>query len=138
VIEDSYGDGIYGLPWCQTSGSVLISTLGDSLTGISEANSDFGASTTLNFCVTGGGVNSLNEETFTVYPNPSHELIHWVSSSPVTSYSLSDIQGKRIIENHVVKTTQFNISLENLSIGMYFLDCIFENGRSGQIQVIKN
>ena len=138
VIEDSYGDGIYGLPWCQTSGSVLISTLGDSLTGISEANSDFGASTTLNFCVTGGGVNLLNEETFTVYPNPSHELIHWVSSSPVTSYSLSDIQGKRIIENHVVKTTQFNISLENLSIGMYFLDCIFENGRSGQIQVIKN
>ena len=138
VIEDSYGDGIYGLPWCQTSGSVLISTLGDSLTGISEANSDFGASTTLNFCVTGGGVNSLNEETFTVYPNPSHELIHWVSSSPVTSYSLSDIHGKRIIENHVVKTTQFNISLENLSVGMYFLDCIFENGRSGQIQVIKN
>ena len=138
VIEDSYGDGIYGLPWCQSSGSVLISTLGDSLTGISEANSDFGASTTLNFCVTGGGVNLLNEETFTVYPNPSHELIHWVSSSPVTSYSLSDIQGKRIIENHVVKTTQFNISLENLSVGMYFLDCIFENGRSGQIQVIKN
>ena len=138
VIEDSYGDGIYGLPWCQSSGSVLISTLGDSLTGISEANSDFGASTTLNFCVTGGGVNSLNEETFTVYPNPSHELIHWVSSSPVTSYSLSDIHGKRIIENQVVKTTQFNISLENLSVGMYFLDCIFENGRSGQIQVIKN
>jgi lysyl endopeptidase len=138
VIEDSYGDGIYGLPWCATSGNVVISSLGDSLTGISEANSDFGTSATLNFCVTGGGVNSLNEETFTVYPNPSHELIHWVSSSPVTSYSLSDIQGKRIIENHVVKTTQFNISLENLSIGMYFLDCIFENGRSGQIQVIKN
>ena len=138
VIEDSYGDGIYGLPWCQSSGSVLISTLGDSLTGISEANSDFGSSATLNFCVNGGGVNSLNEETFSVYPNPSHELIHWVSSSPVTSYSLSDIQGKRIIQNHSVRTTQFNISLENLNNGMYFLDCIFENGRSGQIQVIKN
>lgn len=138
IIDDSYGDGIYGLPWCQTSGSVLISSLGDSLTGISEANSDFGSSATLNFCVNGGGVNSLNEETFSVYPNPSHELIHWVSSSPVASYSLSDIHGKRIIENHLVKTTQFNISLENLSIGMYFLDCIFENGRSGQIQVIKN
>jgi hypothetical protein len=138
VIEDSYGDGIYGLPWCQSSGSVLISSLGDSLTGISEANSDFGASTTLNFCVTGGGINSLDKETFTVYPNPSHELIHWVSSAPVTTYTLSDIQGKRIIENHVVKNTQFNISLEHLSAGMYFLDCIFENGKSGQIQVIKN
>jgi hypothetical protein len=138
VIEDSYGDGIYGLPWCQTSGNVLISSLGDSLTGISEANSDFGDSETLTFCINGGEINSLNKETFTIYPNPSHELIHWVSSSPVTSYSLSDIQGKRIIENHVVKTTQFNISLENLNIGMYFLDCIFENGKSGQIQVIKN
>jgi hypothetical protein len=138
VIEDSYGDGIYGLPWCQESGNVLISSLGDSLTGISEANSDFGDSETLTFCINGGEINSLNKETFTIYPNPSHELIHWVSSSPVTSYSLSDIQGKRIIENHVVKTTQFNISLENLNIGMYFLDCIFENGRSGQIQVIKN
>ena len=77
VIEDSYGDGIYGIPWCQTSGNVVISSLGDSLTGISAANSDFGDSEKLTFCINGGEINSLNKETFTIYPNPSHELIHW-------------------------------------------------------------
>lgn len=138
IIDDSYGDGIYGLPWCQTSGSVLISSLGDSLTGISAANSDFGSSATLNFCVNGGGVNSLNEERFTVYPNPSQDVIHWVSSSLVASYTLVDIHGKQIIENNTVKNTQFTFSIKQLSPGFYVLNCLFENGKSGQIQVIKN
>ncbi|MFM7595736.1 MAG: T9SS type A sorting domain-containing protein [Flavobacteriales bacterium] len=138
IINDSYGDGIYGLPWCQTSGSVLISSLGNSLTGISAANSDFGSSATLNFCVNGGGVNSLNEERFTVYPNPSQDIIHWVSSSLVASYTLVDIHGKHIIENSTVKNTQFTFSMEQLSPGFYVLNCLFENGNSGQMQVIKN
>lgn len=138
VIEDSYGDGIYGLPWCDSSGNVVISSLGDSLTGISADNSDFGDSDTLTFCINSGGVTSLNKETFTVYPNPSQEIVQWVSYNSVSSYSLRDIHGKQILVNTKVKSTQFTLSIANLSPGMYVLDCTFENGNSGRVQVIKN
>ena len=138
MIEDSYGDGIYGIPWCQTSGNVVISSLGDSLTGISAANSDFGYSETLTFCINGGEINSLNNETFTLYPNPAQEIVHWVSSNTVHSYSLHDILGKQILVNPFVKATQFSLSIANLSPGMYILDCTFENGNSGRVHLIKN
>jgi hypothetical protein len=138
VIEDSYGDGIYGLPWCDSSGSVLISSLGDSLTGISEANSDFGNSETLNFCVTGGGLDGLNEESIKVYPNPSTDVVNWVSSSVVNSYIIVDLQGKKVVERQNVHAAQFQVSIANLSPGVYVLHGVFEDGKTGQVQVIKH
>ena len=138
VIEDSYGDGIYGLPWCQSSGSVVISSLGDSLTGISEANSDFGNSETLNFCVTGGGLDGLNQESIKVYPNPSTDVVNWVSSAVVNSYSIVDLQGKKVVERQNVHAAQFQVSIANLSPGVYVLQGVFEDGKTGQVQVIKH
>jgi hypothetical protein len=138
VIEDSYGDGIYGLPWCNSSGSVVISSLGDSLTGISEANSDFGNSETLNFCVTGGGLDGLNQESIKVYPNPSTDAVNWVSSAVVNSYSIVDLKGKKVVERQNVHAAQFQISIATLSPGVYVLQGVFEDGKTGQVQVIKH
>jgi hypothetical protein len=138
VIEDSYGDGIYGLPWCNSSGSVVISSLGDSLTGISEANSDFGNSETLNFCVTGGGLDGLNQESIKVYPNPITDVVNWVSSAVVNSYAIVDLQGKKLAERQNVHAAQFQVSIANLSPGVYVLQGVFEDGKTGQVQVIKH
>jgi hypothetical protein len=138
VIEDSYGDGIYGLPWCDSSGNVVISSLGDSLTGISADNSDFGDSETLNFCVTGGGLDALNQESIKVYPNPSTDVVNWVSSAVVNSYAIVDLQGKKVLERQNVHATQFQVSMANLSPGVYVLQGVFEDGKTGQVQVIKH
>jgi hypothetical protein len=138
VIEDSYGDGIYGLPWCDSSGNVVISSLGDSLTGISADNSDFGDSETLNFCVTGGGLDALNQESIKVYPNPSTDVVNWVSSAVVNSYAIVDLQGKKVQERQNVHAAQFQVSIANLSPGVYVLQGVFEDGKTGQVQVIKH
>ena len=138
VIEDSYGDGIYGLPWCDSSGNVVISSLGDSLTGISADNSDFGDSETLNFCVTGGGLDALNQESIKVYPNPSTDVVNWVSSAVVNSYAIVDLQGKKVVERQNVHAAQFQVSIANLSPGVYVLQGVFEDGKTGQVQVIKH
>jgi hypothetical protein len=138
IIEDSYGDGIYGLPWCDSSGNVVISSLGDSLTGISADNSDFGDSETLNFCVTGGGLDGLNQESIKVYPNPSADVVNWVSSAVVNSYAIVDLQGKKVVERQNVHAAQFQVSIANLSPGVYVLQGVFEDGKTGQVQVIKH
>jgi hypothetical protein len=138
IIEDSYGDGIYGLPWCDSSGNVVISSLGDSLTGISADNSDFGDSETLNFCVTGGGLDALNQESIKVYPNPSTDVVNWVSSAVVNSYAIVDLQGKKVLVRQNVHAAQFQVSIANLSPGVYVLQGVFEDGKTGQVQVIKH
>ena len=137
IITDSYGDGIYGLPWCDSSGSIMISTLGDSLTGLSGENTDFGDEATLNFCVNENGVGALNTEAFSVYPNPSDNMVYWTSARAVNSYCVYGVEGKIMVKNTEVKAKQFGLSLENLSAGVYILTCTFDNGAVSQAYVIK-
>ncbi|MFN4911759.1 MAG: T9SS type A sorting domain-containing protein [Flavobacteriales bacterium] len=137
TINDSYGDGIYGLPWCPASGSVEISSLGDSLTGISEANSDFGFETTLNFCVDGSGINPIDLPSLVIYPNPVQQIVHWKAPFPVSSLCVMDLNGKILIEESVSNSLQSSLSIEHLAKGVYYLTCELVSGEILTKKVVK-
>jgi hypothetical protein len=137
IINDSYGDGIYGLPWCPASGSVEISSLGDSLTGISAANADFGFQTTLNFCVDGNGIAGLEIPALEVHPNPAQQVIYWKSPLPVSRFWLVDIHGKTIREETVENLLQSSISMEGTAKGVYYINCELSSGQMLTKKVIK-
>lgn len=137
IIHDSYGDGIYGLPWCQSSGSVLISSMGNPLASIDTANANFGNQATLTFCIT-NALNAVEATNYMVHPNPATHEVVWSSSLPVLSYELVDLQGKTIAAAVVQALTEFSISLEGINSGMYVVRCALENGRRVQLRIVKN
>ena len=137
IIHDSYGDGIYGLPWCQSSGSVLISSMGNPLASIDTANANFGNQATLTFCIT-NALNAVEATNYMVHPNPATHEVVWSSSLPVLSYELVDLQGKTIAAAAVQALTEFSISLEGINSGMYVVRCALENGRRVQLRIVKN
>ena len=138
VINDSYGDGIYGIPWCPESGSLYISSLGNTLASIDTASSNFGTQASLTFCVNNNAVDDLVKEQFSVYPNPSNHLVTWISSSDVNAYEIIDLQGQVIRSSKINNLNKFTIDLSEFNQGVYFLRCVFVNGVSEQIQLIKN
>jgi hypothetical protein len=65
-------------------------------------------------------------------------VVNWVSSAVVNSYAIVDLQGKKVLERQNVHATQFQVSMANLSPGVYVLQGVFEDGKTGQVQVIKH
>jgi hypothetical protein len=56
----------------------------------------------------------------------------------VNSYAIVDLQGKKVVERQNVHATQFQVSIATLSPGVYVLQGVFEDGKTGQVQVIKH
>jgi hypothetical protein len=83
------------------------------------------------------GMGALNNEAFSVYPNPSDNMVYWTSARAVNSYCIYGVEGKIMVKNTEVKAKQFGLSLENLSAGVYILTCTFDNGAVSQAYVIK-
>jgi len=119
IINDSYGDGIYGLPFCQNSGSVEISYLGDSLTGISTDSSDFGNQAVLPFCVDQISLDELNRVALNVFPNPAQNILFLSAQSHLTRYSILDLSGKTVLTQTLENTLQTPVNIAFLSKGMY-------------------
>lgn len=137
TINDSYGDGIYGLPWCPSSGSVMISLLGDSLTGIPASESDFGSQAELNFCIGETGLENINEAQLRIYPNPTRDLVNGKSNSPITDLMLQDLQGKTVIHTVLEPSAHFTLDIATLKQGTYLLRGTFLNGKSVVIPLMK-
>ena len=77
--------------------------------------------------------NTLNA--ISVYPNPTKNYVNISSNQAITKVRLADIQGK------IIKTINAEeikkVSLENLSIGMYFLTLESEANKQKTIKIIK-
>lgn len=138
IINDSYGDGIYGLPWCPNSGSVEISSLGDSLTGIDEANSDFGFQTSLNFCIEDNALNNLYLPQLKVFPNPTQDMVFWHSPMNVNRMWIVDNQGQTLYEEKTGNITQAGVNLQRFAKGIYGLNCELSSGQILTAKVIRN
>lgn len=119
IINDSYGDGLYGLPFCQNSGSVEITYLGDSLTGISTDSSDFGDQAVLPFCVDQISLDELNMVALNVFPNPAQNILFLSAQAHLTSYSILDLSGKTVLTQALENTLQTPVNIAFLSKGMY-------------------
>ena len=119
IINDSYGDGLYGLPFCQNSGSLEITYLGDSLTGISTDSSDFGDQAVLPFCVDQISLDELNRVALNVFPNPAQNILFLSAQAHLTRYSILDLSGKTVLTQALENTLQTPVNIAFLSKGMY-------------------
>ncbi len=119
IINDSYGDGIYGLPFCQNSGNVQISYLGDSLTGISADSADFGNQATLSFCVDQISLDEINSLHLKVFPNPTQNLLFISAQESIKHCTILDLSGKTIYNQRVENTLQTPLNVSTFSKGLY-------------------
>gem|GEM_PF-3402146 len=64
-----------------------------------------------------------DQPTFAIYPNPTSSTltIQNISSHTVSTYTIRDIQGRKLQEG-VLNQTKTQISLQSLSTGLYLLD----------------
>ena len=76
-------------------------------------------------------INDIEPLTFTVYPNPTQEVLNVASNIPIDSFKLYSIQGRLIkesIKNH--------IDVSRLGAGVYFIQVTFDS-KTGIQQFIK-
>ncbi len=67
------------------------------------------------------GVNDINtdKQELIVYPNPTHAVVNWSTSSSVDEVVVLNIIGKTVL--NIVNPTSNSIDLSSLKSGMYFL-----------------
>jgi hypothetical protein len=135
-INDSYGDGIVGIPWCMASGQLEISYLGDSLTGISTDSSDFGNQAILNFCISENGLDVNSHDNIQLYPNPSSDILFIKSAQPLQELKIYDVSGKIWLTFNQTSSTQA-LNVGALSAGYYWLVATAQNGQLYRKEFIK-
>jgi hypothetical protein len=79
------------------------------------------------------GLEAVNKVEYSVYPNPSSDLIHIETIDTIKNISILNTIGQHLYEGN---SKQINIS--NLSKGMYFLYIEFENNIIITEKIIKN
>lgn len=91
-------------------------------------NGDYGIIVSLNGCtdttacytINNVGTEDISSASLNIYPNPAKEYVQVASDEIITQWKLVDITGKTVIARNENKTT-FNISLEELTPGIYFI-----------------
>ncbi|MCG9911998.1 MAG: T9SS type A sorting domain-containing protein [Flavobacteriales bacterium] len=71
----------------------------------------------------------LNSSEISIFPNPVTEQLILYSAEPISSFSITDISGKTYsVSASKPAETNYSLSVENLSAGLYFLQ-VFSNGK---------
>lgn len=122
LLKDSYGDGLTGDQSCSPDGSLLIALNGDSLTGISQAEANFGTSKTLNFCVNEISLFEKELSELLIFPNPAKEsfTVSW-NSVIEAKIDLVNLFGQRVISTESFSKQQVVIPTQNIASGTYFV-----------------
>ena len=69
------------------------------------------------------GVNELNDNTISVYPNPAKDIVTVSFSREIHALKLIDSFGRIVKEISVDHQSKFEIDVENLPSGLYFIVC---------------
>ena len=139
VLIDSYGDGLSNNGLCVTGdGNLLISQAGDTLSSISTAAADFGDQVTLDFCLSGAGLNELENNNLVVFPNPSNGVVMISLEHQTTGvFQVLTLTGQ-LIEEYDFNGQQFKMNLTVLSAGSYFIRFIEQSGKSSIKKLVLN
>ncbi len=79
-------------------------------------------------------IENVDMVTFLVYPNPTSGIVNIQTKEDIDRIEIYDINGRLIFNK--LKTSQVNIS--QLSVGVYILKVVGENGESSINRIIKN
>jgi len=139
VLIDSYGDGLSNNGLCPTGdGNLLISQAGDTLASISTAAADFGDQITLDFCLSGAGLNDLENNNMVLFPNPSNGVVMISLEHQTTGeFQVLTLTGQ-LIEEYDFNGQQFKMNLAALSAGSYFIRFIEQSGKSSIKKLVLN
>ena len=144
VLWDAYGDGLNGssVSGCNTDGDYTITDdQGATLASMQAANGAFTFSETNNFCVNQSnvGLNELEGNAFTVYPNPSNGIFN-ISMNDVVADDFSvvvlDVTGRTVVSN-TMNANSFTIDLAGAAAGTYTVSIQTENGITTKRVVLK-
>jgi PKD repeat protein len=84
--------------------------------------------TKTNYIHVGGvGINELQQNAVSVYPNPVKDIMTVQANSSIKEISLYNITGQLVL-NQVVNSTKVNVTTTGLSTGIYSLKAILDNG----------
>lgn len=126
VIMDSYGDGFEGGTGCSTDGSLAIVYNNETLAGIPNTTPNFGTQKELNFCVSGVGITTLNENAFSIYPNPAKTKVNiGLGNFQQANVELCDVSGKVLMQTSLTSTYS-SLSVASFSAGTYFVKITVE------------
>ena len=128
VIMDSYGDGLFGGTFCPQDGSVAILYNTDTLASLPATSADFGTQTSLQFCVNQVGIEFVDWNDFTVYPNPfTNQIV--VNTLGALEVDLLDVTGK-VIQHKKIDTSSTVLNfMDSLSNGTYFISVTLKDGQ---------
>jgi len=143
TVNVTGGTAPYSYLWnttpIQTTNSATQLTSGDYILTVTD---DRGCTEIFTFIVPNSvGVNELNSDVFTVYPNPINETL-FIKSTDLSNESstilISDVTGKKIIEklNVTSKNNLYEIGTSELPSGIYFLQ-IMQSNKSTTKKLIK-
>ena len=85
------------------------------------------------------GIQSTNaSDMFSVYPNPTNDILHIESKSihsKVTAFTLTDIAGKLIIDKKI--DANYEVNMSDIENGIYILSLSTEDGTQKNIKIVK-
>jgi PKD repeat protein len=76
------------------------------------------------------GLNEVIENKFSIYPNPSRDEINvTLSSERIIGYKITDLQGRRILEEQVSATHLLKLNSLSFGLGIYLMEVTSETGK---------
>lgn len=81
------------------------------------------SATSQSIAVTVSAITSVQGNSFSVYPNPAHSLLHVVFTQGLQEsvLSLYDITGRQLLEENIDNQSQVDLNVSTLSPGIYFI-----------------
>tara|TARA_B100000963_G_scaffold322643_1_gene306838 strand:- start:407 stop:2626 length:2220 start_codon:yes stop_codon:yes gene_type:complete len=125
VVEDEYGDGLYGSQHtCEFDGDFTIYDNDDNiLAELNEPNSDFGDDITLNFCVESGLLTpdySVNTTQFELFPNPTYGA--FVLESKINGQIKIYNTILQEVHSSIKSDFKHSIDIQDLEVGIYLIE----------------
>lgn len=85
----------------------------------------YNGTVSVNICT---GVEELNKDVFSIFPNPTNNIINVVGLENATELTLLDVTGKIVYTNNNLTTNTLSIDLSNASNGLYFMQVKTDEG----------
>ena len=91
------------------------------------------------FQVTGVGINEIENNTITVYPNPAtnHLTIQFSNTLSPSTISMYDVIGKRVFEKVISNTSSTQIDVSAFAKGTYNLQIVSKEGKSNHKIIVQ-
>ena len=87
-------------------------------------------------CNSSLSANNFNKSSIKLYPNPANSYFNISSEEMISSITVYDLAGRRVVENQNIKQTQTQVNVQNLTTGAYFVK-VNVNGATQTFKIIK-